>query len=129
MKSFAAAMGVGAVLIWDPAWGALKSRTKPVPGNHEYNTTGASGYFGYFGSIAGSPSTGYYSYNIGDWHIIALNSNCSPVGGCGSGSKQEKWLRADLAANSWWEPGAMRSSGSARPRQTLKSATPPRSAR
>lgn len=85
---------------YDPAWGPLKSRSKPVPGNHEYNTTGATGYYGYFGSIAGTPSTGYYSYSVGDWHVIALNSNCSPVGGCSTGSKQEKWLRADLAKNS-----------------------------
>lgn len=91
------------------SWGQYLSITKPVPGNHEYLTSGgtdcdttgkASGYFQYFGSIAGAQGKGYYSYNIGTWHIIALNSQCSQVGGCGAGSPQETWLRNDLAANS-----------------------------
>jgi hypothetical protein len=68
-------------------------------GNHEYHTAGASGYFSYFGAAAGDPTKGYYSYDIGTWHIIALNSNCSRVGGCGVGSPQEQWLKADLAAH------------------------------
>lgn len=81
------------------SWGRVKSLTKPAVGNHEYGTSGASGYFSYFGAAAGAPGKGYYSYNIGAWHLIALNSNCSQVGGCGAGSPQETWLRADLAAN------------------------------
>ena len=85
---------------YNPTWGRHKNRTRPVIGNHEYNTAGASGYFDYFGAIAGDRSKGYYSFNLGSWHIIALNSNCSNVGGCGAGSPQEQWLRADLAANS-----------------------------
>ena len=84
---------------YDPTWGRHKARTKPTAGNHEYNTSGASGYFNYFGAAAGEAGKGYYSYNLGSWHIVALNSNCSQVGGCNAGSVQEQWLRADLAAN------------------------------
>ncbi|HEY6104116.1 MAG TPA: metallophosphoesterase [bacterium] len=96
---------------YDRTWGRLKAITRPAPGNHEYGTRGAQGYFDYFGEIAGDPGQGYYSYDIGAWHLIALNSNCGPVGGCGSGSPQERWLRADLAAHparctlaSWHHP-------------------------
>ncbi len=84
---------------YEPTWGRHKGRTKPAPGNHDYLTGGASGYFGYFGAAAGDPSKGYYSYNLGSWHIIVVNSNCSEVDGCDAGSPQEQWLRADLAAN------------------------------
>jgi hypothetical protein len=70
----------------------------PSPGNHEYNTANATGYYGYFGNPAGDPTEGYYSYNLGAWHILVINSNCSAIGGCGAGSPQEVWLRADLAA-------------------------------
>ncbi len=84
---------------YNPSWGRVKSDTAPVPGNHEYHTGGAADYFTYFGAAAGNPATGYYSYDIGDWHLIALNSNCAEVGGCGSGSAQEVWLRSDLAAH------------------------------
>jgi len=82
-----------------PSWGLVKARTRPAVGNHEYRTAGAAPYYDYFGSAAGSPSGGYYSYDVGSWHVIVLNSNCSAVGGCGAGSPQEMWLRADLAAN------------------------------
>ncbi len=85
---------------YHPSWGRMKSITKPAVGNHEYLTPGASGYFSYFGAAAGDPAKGYYSYDLGAWHIVVLNSNCSEVGGCGSGSAQEKWLRADLASHS-----------------------------
>ncbi|HSB02550.1 MAG TPA: DNRLRE domain-containing protein [Anaerolineales bacterium] len=84
---------------FDPSWGRVKNIIRPAAGNHEYNTAGASGYYSYFGTAAGDKTKGYYSYNIGAWHIIALNSNCSPVGGCGAGSPQELWLKADLAAH------------------------------
>jgi hypothetical protein len=77
------------------SWGRHKSRTRPVPGNHDYATGNASGYFGYFGASAGDPTKGYYSYGVGAWHIIALNSEIA----VGAGSKQEQWLRADLAAH------------------------------
>jgi hypothetical protein len=85
--------------LYDPTWGKLKAITYPVPGNHEYGTPGASGYFAYFGKAAGMPGQGWYSYNIGDWHMVALNSECEDIGGCGRGSPEESWLRADLAAH------------------------------
>lgn len=84
---------------YDPTWGRFKARTKPTPGQHDYRTTGASGYFGYFGEAAGDPTKGYYSYNLGEWHVIALNSQCSQVGGCGATSPMVSWLEQDLAAN------------------------------
>jgi PKD repeat protein len=85
---------------YDPTWGAFKDRTRPVAGNHEYNTTDAAPYYAYFGAAAGDPGEGWYSYDIGtDWHVVVLNSNCGHVGGCGAGSPQEQWLRADLAAS------------------------------
>lgn len=84
---------------YDKTWGAFKSRTRPAPGNHEYHSTGATPYFDYFGAAAGDPKVGYYSYELGPWHIIVLNSECKEVGGCEAGSRQEKWLRADLAAH------------------------------
>lgn len=84
---------------YNPTWGLFKGITRPAPGNHEYLTSGASGYFGYFGSAAGSSGQGYYSYNAGGWHFIVLNSNCSSAGGCGSTSPQANWLRSDLTAN------------------------------
>jgi hypothetical protein len=90
---------------FDPTWGVHKSITYPVAGNHEYDTPGAAGYFDYFNGIgaqsgpAGDRSKGYYSVNIGTWHVVTLNSNCASIGGCGAGSAQEQWLRADLAAN------------------------------
>ncbi|MDX6504389.1 MAG: hypothetical protein QOE29_1514, partial [Gaiellaceae bacterium] len=94
---------------FDPAWGAYKSLIRPAPGNHEYrvnpdafglndcSTTGA-GYHSYFGAAAGTAGKGYYSYDIGTWHLIALNANCSFVS-CSAGSAQETWLKADLAAH------------------------------
>ena len=80
---------------YHPSWGRHRSRTKPVAGNHEYDTQGAAGYFGYFGPAAGSPFRGYYSFDSGDWHVIVLNSNVAME----AGSDQERWLRADLAAS------------------------------
>lgn len=85
---------------YGPTWGRHKDRTRPAPGNHDYGTSGGSGYFNYFGPVVGSPGQGWYSYDLGAWHVIVLNSNCSSVGGCGAGSPQEQWLRADLAASS-----------------------------
>lgn len=84
---------------FDPSWGRAKNIIRPAVGNHEYLTAGASGYYSYFGAAAGDKTKGYYSYDIGAWHIIALNSNCSQVGGCGAGSPQEQWLKSDLAAH------------------------------
>jgi acid phosphatase type 7 len=80
-------------------WGRVKARTRPAVGNHEFHTLGATYYFSYFGDAAGDPKTGYYSYDLGAWHIIVLNSECIEVGGCNVGSAEEKWLRADLTAH------------------------------
>jgi acid phosphatase type 7 len=91
---------------YDPSWGRVKAITHPVPGNHEYQTRGlygctpgAEGYFSYWGAAAGDPRRGYYSFDLGSWHLVSLNSNCDAVGGCGPGSPEERWLRADLAAH------------------------------
>jgi hypothetical protein len=84
---------------YEPSWGRYKDRTKPTPGNHEYYSRGAEGYFGYFGEAAGEPGKGYYSYDLGAWHIVALNSNCEFVGGCYAGDPQVRWLKTDLADN------------------------------
>jgi acid phosphatase type 7 len=84
---------------YDPTWGRIAARTKPTPGNHEYETAGAKGYFDYFGKAAGDPGKGYYSYDLGNWHLVSLNSNCEEIGGCDSSSPQVRWLKSDLAAN------------------------------
>lgn len=84
---------------YDKTWGRVKDRTKPAPGNHEFHSAGASFYFKYFGTAAGDPDKGYYSYDLGSWHVISLNSECEHIGGCNPGSNEEKWLRADLAAH------------------------------
>jgi hypothetical protein len=83
---------------YDPTWGRFKSRTRPAIGNHEYQSAGAKGYWDYFGAKAGPRGKGWYSYDAGAWHVVVLNGNCSRVG-CGKGSEQERWLRADLAAH------------------------------
>jgi fibronectin type 3 domain-containing protein len=84
---------------YDASWGRVFGLTHPVPGNHEYVTQGAAGYYSYFGSLAGDPTKGYYSFDVGTWHIIALNSECANIGGCGTGSPEEAWLRNDLATH------------------------------
>ena len=97
---------------YEPNWGRHKARTAiTVAGNHDYNTPGASGYYGYYGAAAGNPDKGYYDRTVGDWQVIVLNSNCEEIGGCGAGSPQERWLRGVLAASEarctltmWHEP-------------------------
>ncbi len=94
---------------YDPTWGAKKAITHPVPGDKDYATSGGTdcpstpgaGYYGYFGSAAGDPTKGYYSYNLGSWHIVALNTAPCPADPttCAAGSAQEQWLKQDLAAN------------------------------
>ena len=96
---------------FEPTWGRLKGIMRPVVGNHEYRVPGAQGYFDYFNGVgqangpAGPTGLGYYSYDLGSWHLIALNSQCShpPAApqraDCAPGSAQEQWLRADLAAH------------------------------
>ena len=81
---------------YGPTWGRFKDRTRPAPGNHEYHS-GATGYTRYWGAVAGDPARAYYSYDLGQWHIIALNSECAEVGGCDETSVQGKWLQQDLA--------------------------------
>jgi hypothetical protein len=93
---------------YGPSWGRFLSITHPTPGNHDYVATGGSncdptghagGYFRYFGAAAGQFGRSYYSFDVGDWHVVSLDSQCSAVGGCGVGSPEETWLRADLAAH------------------------------
>ena len=84
---------------YEPTWGRHKSRTRPAPGNHDYRTDDGAPYYDYFGEAAGEPRKGWYSYDLGAWHVVVLNSNCDDVGGCGSDSEQVRWLRADLAAH------------------------------
>lgn len=78
---------------YEPTWGRFKSRTYPTPGNHDYNTAGATGYFDYFGNRAGADRTGYFSYDLGAWHIVSLNSNVD----ASASSAQAAWLRQDLS--------------------------------
>jgi hypothetical protein len=80
---------------YDPGWGRHKGRTRPAPGNHEYETPGAAPYFEYFGTNAGPPGLGYYSFSLGNWHAISLNSNIN----VGETSVQGRWLLLDLASN------------------------------
>jgi calcineurin-like phosphoesterase family protein len=97
------------MLSYDRSWGRVKAITHPVVGNHEYLTSGgtgcsrdnagAAGYYKYFGAAAGDPEQGYYSFDIGTWHLIALNSNCGIAGGCSASSPQGRWLQADLLAH------------------------------
>jgi acid phosphatase type 7 len=89
---------------FDPSWGRFVGRIHPSPGNHDWYIEEGSAYFSYFGSAAGRFGLGYYSYNLGSWHIISLNSNCSATGcavcnarGCGQDSIQLEWLKRDLA--------------------------------
>jgi hypothetical protein len=112
-SAFAASFG--------PSWGRLRAIIHPAVGNHEYgkpcHRNDATPYFQYFGTAAGPPEQGWYSYDVGTWHLIALNSECSygsgatAVGGCAPGSPEETWLRQDLAAHQnactlayWHEP-------------------------
>jgi acid phosphatase type 7 len=81
---------------YDPTWGKYKKRTKPTAGDQDYKSAGAKPYFDYFGERAGEPDEGYYSYERGSWHIVALNTNCKEVGGCEGRSAQGRWLRRDL---------------------------------
>ncbi len=85
---------------YGPNWGLEKARTRPSAGNHEYFDPGAGGYFSYFGAAAATPGNGWYSYDLGDWHIVVLNSNtaCTTIA-CTASSPQVQWLDADLAAN------------------------------
>lgn len=80
---------------YEPTWGRHRHRTRPSPGNHDYQTPGAAGYFGYYGPNAGPAGLGYYSYREGAWLVLSLNSQVP----AGAGSAQAAWLRETLAAN------------------------------
>jgi hypothetical protein len=82
---------------YDPSWGRVKPITHPSVGNHDYLTKDAAGYYAYFGA-ASAPPNGWYSFDVGAWHLIALNSNCTIVS-CRAGSPGETWLKADIAAH------------------------------
>jgi hypothetical protein len=86
-----------------PTWGRHRWRTHPAIGNHEWQTPEGGGYFAYFCAAAGTPFKGWYSLDVGAWHLVAINSNCGETGfdapSCDRGSEQETWLRADLAAH------------------------------
>jgi len=80
---------------YDPSWGRHKARTRPSPGNHDYRTANAKAYFDYFGASAGPERRGYYSYSLGAWHIVSLNSFIA----ADRRSPQIEWLRKDLSEN------------------------------
>jgi hypothetical protein len=85
---------------FDPTWGRMKAIIHPATGNHEYVATDATDYFDYFGAAAGARPGGYYSWDLGGWHFVVINSNCTKVaGGCSRSSPQYQWLVADLAAH------------------------------
>ena len=89
---------------YHPTWGQHKAMTHPILSDEDYDTSGtgcgaagADGYFAYWGAQAGPQPGGYYSFDVGSWHIVALNSECSDVpGGCDEGSPQNNWLEQDL---------------------------------
>ncbi|MCW2759829.1 MAG: Alkaline phosphatase [Marmoricola sp.] len=94
-----------------PTWGRFLDITHPVIGNHEYLAPRAAGYFAYFGRAAGDPRKAYYSFDLGRWHIVVLNTACQRIGGCAAGSPQQRWLVGDLATHrtrctlaAWHEP-------------------------
>lgn len=102
-------------LSYDPTWGRLNALMRPSAGNHEYKTgtdkfgaacppgnASAQSYFTYFASAAHAETSGHFSFDVGDWHLVALNGNCKKtgVGGCAAGSSQTAWLKSDLAATS-----------------------------
>lgn len=99
---------------FDKSWGQLRGRMRPTIGNHEYHVPHAGAYFAYFGKAAGTPFEGYYSFDVGRWHVVSLNSDCvegrrlsdididvtsADFGGCSADSPQAKWLRRDLDAH------------------------------
>jgi hypothetical protein len=86
---------------FDPAWGMHKARIHPISGNHEWHEAGAQPYFDYFGAAAGTPGEGWYSFDVGSWHLVGVQGDCNEFPqGCSPSSPQGLWLQADLAANS-----------------------------
>jgi 3',5'-cyclic AMP phosphodiesterase CpdA len=84
---------------YEPYWGRFRNRTYPAPGNHEYESTAALPYYSYFGMSAGPPGRGYYSFDLGSWHVVSLNSMTEPQFPRAAYAAQLAWLRADLEAN------------------------------
>ena len=84
---------------YGPTWGRFLDRTRPAPGNHDHETRDLAGYLGYFGAAAAPAGKSWYSYELGTWHVIVLDSSCDAVGGCGPNSDQGRWLASDLAAS------------------------------
>ncbi len=83
---------------YDRAFGDLKSISRPIPGNHEYKTIGGAGYYAYFGPSAHQESRGTYSFDVGSWHVLAINSvSCDPTHSCGPGSPMARWIAGDIA--------------------------------
>jgi hypothetical protein len=91
------ARGADYASVYGPTWGRLRSKTRPVLGNQEYKVHDANTFTTYFAGRAPKPTSGWYSYDIGSWHVVALNSNCAQAGGCDDASPQVRWLEADLA--------------------------------
>ncbi|HZW03703.1 MAG TPA: metallophosphoesterase, partial [Anaerolineaceae bacterium] len=88
------------ITCFDASWGQFRGMIRPAPGNHDYYTEkDAASYYQYFGEMAGKIGKGYYSYDVGGWHVVVLNSNCLNIDGCGPSSPQVQWLRSDLAAS------------------------------
>jgi acid phosphatase type 7 len=98
------------VSCYGPNWGRFRSKTRPAVGNHEYHTANAGPYYAYFCGTSGEPFKGYYSFDVGPWHLVSLNTNCdldldlapgaaAEAGGCGTHSPQAEWLRRDLATH------------------------------
>jgi len=81
--------------VYDPTWGSYRSITHPIPGDHEYEDVGIGAYEAYFGSAAGPTGLYYYSFDVGPWHVVALNSICTIVD-CAT---ETTWLQSDLAAS------------------------------
>jgi hypothetical protein len=84
---------------YNPTWGRFKAKTLPAVGNHEYLTSNASGYFGYFGAAAGAPTQGWYTKTVDGWGFLSVNSNCSKVGGCNDGDPQYEFFESYLNNN------------------------------
>jgi acid phosphatase type 7 len=93
------ARGADYASVYGPTWGRLRAMTRPALGNQEYKVHDANTFTSYFAKRAPAPTSGWYSYNIGTWHVVVLNSNCAQAGGCDAGSPQMTWLDKDLATN------------------------------
>ena len=116
-------------LSYNPTWGRFKGITWPAPGNHDFYRSAGADYFEYFGPAVGEFHNAYYSFDVGAWHLVSLNSNydhCDEITGvdCGDAAVQLRWLRQDLAAHeiaACWRTSTIRASAPARPATTAES--------